>query len=458
MFAVDPSTGVVTVLVSLDREQSPRHKFNVYAVDGGTPAALTATARVIVNVVDLNDERPIFTRHGGIYSFRVAERLPAGAEVGTVRARDADAPPNNRFRYELVHEDLRSTPLFSLNTRTGLLTTNRRLDREQSATYRMLATARDNADISLVSTATIVVTVDDVNDNPPEFLFPVPRNRTARVATSGGHVRRGRRVTTVRATDADEGPNGHVTYAIVPSHGDRIRDDNNDDHVTRRRDHYFRINATSGDIVADRNFRVSPGSANATFRLTLEAVDGGRASLRTFSDLILIFDDGPVKIDLATPPHRRDRLTEASGGRLMMSDQNVEAVVAVCVVTVIVAAVLLAAIVFVGCHQRVATATRRLGKPSSSPPCYQQAAVGTSAGVDYGDSPCSKSSAAPLVAGRSGYVNHTGQPADLVDESLLPASSPGGVIVRLIDRKYSLSGRREVTSGLLYPPNFGCQL
>lgn len=452
MFAVDPTSGVVTALVSLDREQSSRHKFNVYAVDGGTPSALTATARVVVNVVDVNDEAPVFTRAGALYSFRVAEGLPAGAEVGTVRARDADAPPNNRFHYELIYEDGGSTQLFSLNAETGLLTTSRRLDREQCSSYRLLATARDNADRSLVSTATVVVTVDDVNDNSPVFLFPVARNRTARVATFGGHVRRGRRLTTVRAVDADEGPNSRVSYAIVTGRGEK-----NDVRLTRRRDHYFRINASTGDIFADRNFHVTPGSVNATFRLTLVAVDGGHASLRTFSELVIIFGNIPATVDLDTPPNHRNKLNEASDtdGRLMMSD-NVGAVVAVCVITGIVAAVLLAAIVFVGCHQRVATASRHLNKPSSTPPCYRSA-VGASAADDYGDSPCSKSSAAPLVVARSEYIDNAREP-EVGNESLLPTSSPGNVIVRLIDRKYSFSGRHNVTSDLLYSPHYGCQL
>lgn len=458
MFAVDPTSGVVTALVSLDREQSSRHKFNVYAIDGGTPAALTATARVIVNVVDVNDEAPVFTRDRAVYSFRVAERLPAGAEVGTVRARDADAPPNNQFQFELIYDDGRSTELFSLNAENGLLTTTRRLDREQCATYRLLVTARDNVDRSLVNTATIVITVDDVNDNSPVFLFPVPRNRTARVTTFDGHVRRGRWLTTVRAIDADEGPNGRVTYAIVTGQGHHLQDEN-DVLLTRRRDHYFRINATSGDIFADRNFRVTPGSVNDTFRLTLVAVDGGHGSLRTFSELVIVFDNSHAILDPATPPIHRDKLGEASGtgGRLMMWDNNVEAVVAVCVVTGIVAAVLLAAIIFVGCHQRVAAASRRLNKSSPTPTCYRPAA-GAAAAEDYGDSPCSKSSAAPLVVGRFGYSDNALRQVEVGDESLLPMSSPGNVIVRLIDRKYSFSGRRDVTSDLLYSPNFGCRL
>jgi len=459
LFAVDPSSGAVTALTSLDRERSSRHQFTVYAVDGGgTPAALTATARVVVNVVDANDEPPIFTQSNGLYSFRVAERLPAGAEVGTVAARDADAQPNNRFRFQLSDDDDgRSSSLFSVDAETGLLTTNRRLDRERTASHRLLVTARDVADRSLVSSATVVVTVDDVNDNAPVFLFPVARNRTARVATFGGHVRRGRRLTTVRASDADQGLNGRITYAIAAGR----RDNENDARATRGRYHYFRINATGGDIFAERNFHVTPGSDNATFRLTLVAFDGGRTSLRTFSELNIVVEDGPLAVlDTATPTMLRDRTGETygAGGRYVTSEQNVAAVVAVCVVTGAIAAVLLAAIVFVACQQRVAAASHRLTKASSTSPS-RRPAVGA-ADDDYGDSPCSKSSAMPLVVGPPTYANCAApsrQP-EVGNESLLPTSSAGNVIVRLIDRKYSLSGRHHITSDLLYSPNFGCQL
>jgi len=114
------------------------------------------------------------------------------------------------------------------------------------------------------------------------------------------------------------------------------------------------------------------------FRLTLAAVDGGHPSLRTYSELIIVVEDGPSTLDdRATPSVRRDRLSEAvsggGGGRLAAAtDQDVAVVVAVCVVTALVAAVLVAAIVFVGCHQRVVVASHhRLTKSSS--PCYRTA-------------------------------------------------------------------------------------
>ena len=99
---------------------------------------------------------------------------------------------------------------------------------------------------------------------------------------------------------------------------------------------------------------------------------------------------------------------------------------------------------------------------AQSSPCYRPGAATAAAAAatdDYGDSPCGKSGAAPLVVGRP---NTAPGRADVGDRTVLPTSSPGGgggVVVRLIDRKYSLSGRgRELTSNLLYSPNYGCQL
>ena len=93
---------------------------------------------------------------------------------------------------------------------------------------------------------------------------------------------------------------------------------------------------------------------------------------------------------------------------------------------------------------------------AQSSPCYRPGAA--AAAATDGDSPCGKSGAAPLVVGRP---NTAPGRADVGDRTVLPTSSPGGggVVVRLIDRKYSLSGRgRELTSNLLYSPNYGCQL
>ena len=77
MFHVD-QRGVVSSLASIDREQYDAFRFPVVAVDSGTPSR-TGSALVVIDVDDVNDERPRFSQK--VYSFRVWENELPGTNV-----------------------------------------------------------------------------------------------------------------------------------------------------------------------------------------------------------------------------------------------------------------------------------------------------------------------------------------------------------------------------------------
>lgn len=59
---------------------------------------------------------------------------------------------------------------FSINPATGQIITSSRLDREERANYQLLVVATDGGQPQgLSSSATVSVTVTDINDNPPRF-------------------------------------------------------------------------------------------------------------------------------------------------------------------------------------------------------------------------------------------------------------------------------------------------
>jgi hypothetical protein len=58
-FMVDSMTGVVRAAMELDREQAPVISTQVFAIDQGSPA-MTGTANIIVTILDLNDNSPVF--------------------------------------------------------------------------------------------------------------------------------------------------------------------------------------------------------------------------------------------------------------------------------------------------------------------------------------------------------------------------------------------------------------
>jgi len=77
MFHVD-QRGVVSSLASIDREQYDAFRFPVVAYDAGTPSR-TGSALVVINVDDVNDERPQFSQK--LYVFRVWENELPGTNV-----------------------------------------------------------------------------------------------------------------------------------------------------------------------------------------------------------------------------------------------------------------------------------------------------------------------------------------------------------------------------------------
>ena len=88
---------------------------------------VVAAASLVVNVLDVNDERPRFL--AASYSFHVVENSPAGTLVGVVSARDDDGAPYNRFGMSLLPAGSLSDA-FAIDRDSGRLTTTRPLDRE----------------------------------------------------------------------------------------------------------------------------------------------------------------------------------------------------------------------------------------------------------------------------------------------------------------------------------------
>jgi len=96
----------------LDRETQDRYVLKVLATDNGSPAG-TATASIIVVVLDSNDNAPQFSKEA--YHFLVRENLDAGTSVGTIAATDRDLDNNASLRYSLIP----ANNSFQINPVTG---------------------------------------------------------------------------------------------------------------------------------------------------------------------------------------------------------------------------------------------------------------------------------------------------------------------------------------------------
>ncbi|KFQ54915.1 Protocadherin beta-15, partial [Nestor notabilis] len=199
-FEIDPTSGEIKLTKPLDFEAAENHELSVQATDGG---GLSAICRVLVEVVDVNDNAPELV----VSSF--SSPLPENALPGTVVAlftvRDRDAGANGRISCAL--EDQLSVSLQPAYKNYFELVTVSALDREEMARYILTVTAADAGSPPLTTTHTFTVDISDVNDNAPVFnqtsyTMYVRENSVPTVL-----------VGTISAVDADVGSNAKVTYS-----------------------------------------------------------------------------------------------------------------------------------------------------------------------------------------------------------------------------------------------------
>ena len=157
---------LVILAKPLDREEKPFYQMTIVATDSGTPP-LKAEQAIRVVVTDANDNPPRFTT--STYYADIQEVVPVGSSVIVVTARDSDEGDNSRLMYRLVNTPATRSDWFRIDNRTGLITTARRVDCETSASPRLTVVATDGGLPPLSATATVIVRIQDVNDNQPVF-------------------------------------------------------------------------------------------------------------------------------------------------------------------------------------------------------------------------------------------------------------------------------------------------
>ncbi|XP_061583050.1 cadherin EGF LAG seven-pass G-type receptor 2 isoform X2 [Cololabis saira] len=201
-FYIDAQTGQMDLVSHLDYEANKEYTLRIRAQDGGRPPLSNISGLVTVQVLDVNDNAPIFVSTP--FQATVLENVPLGYSIIHIQAVDADSGENSRLEYRLTE----TTPNFpfSINNSTGWIVVAAELDRESVDFYNFGVEARDHGYPMMSSSASISMTILDVNDNNPEFTqkaYYMRLNEDAAVGTS---------VVTVSAVDQDI--NSVVTYQI----------------------------------------------------------------------------------------------------------------------------------------------------------------------------------------------------------------------------------------------------
>uniref|UniRef100_U3K7N6 Cadherin domain-containing protein n=1 Tax=Ficedula albicollis TaxID=59894 RepID=U3K7N6_FICAL len=202
-FLIDPRTGQIKITNPLDFEEAETHELGVRATDGG---GLSAICKVLVEVVDVNDNAPELAVSS--FSSPLPENTVPGTVVALFTVRDRDSGANGKISCAL--DDQLFFSLRPAYKNYYELVTVSALDRERTARYVLGVTAADAGSPPLTSTHTFTVDISDVNDNAPVF------NQTSYTM----YVRENNAPTVfvgaVSAADADVGLNAKVTYSLAP--------------------------------------------------------------------------------------------------------------------------------------------------------------------------------------------------------------------------------------------------
>uniref|UniRef100_A0A8B9GXY7 Protocadherin-19 n=1 Tax=Astyanax mexicanus TaxID=7994 RepID=A0A8B9GXY7_ASTMX len=279
MFKIDPKTGVITVNGVLDHEELRVHEIDVQAKDLG-PNSIPAHCKVIVNVVDVNDNAPeIKLLSENSEMVEVSENAPLGYVIALVRVSDSDSGANGKVQCRLQgNVPFRLNEFESFST----LLVDGRLDREQRDTYNLTIVAEDSGYPPLRSSKSFAVKVTDENDNPPYFTKPHYQAMVLENNVPGAFL------LAVSARDPDLGMNGTVSYEIVKS---EVRGMSVESYVT--------VNA-NGEIYGVRAFNHED---TRTFEFKVSARDGGDPSLSSNATVRIVVldvnDNTPV---MTTPP------------------------------------------------------------------------------------------------------------------------------------------------------------
>ncbi|XP_027862175.1 B-cadherin-like isoform X16 [Xiphophorus couchianus] len=212
MFTINPATGAIRVNeAGLDREKVPKYELEVMVADM-KGEGLAGFTKVIIRVTDSNDHAPVFTESR--YEATVEENK-VDALVVKMLVKDGDEPHTMAWNAKFSIIDGDPGNLFTVETGTnkqeGIISTAKGLDFERTSKHTLLVTVENEAPFAVplvTSTATVVVTVEDVNE--PPIFDPKEKHVSKREDLAENST-----VVRYTATDPDVGRKQKVMYKIL---------------------------------------------------------------------------------------------------------------------------------------------------------------------------------------------------------------------------------------------------
>ncbi|XP_059554647.1 protocadherin gamma-A11 isoform X5 [Myotis daubentonii] len=259
---------------TLDREKEAAHHLLLTALDGGDPIR-QGTVPIRVVVLDVNDHTPKFTQ--SVYRVSVPENLSSGSRVLVVNATDPDEGVNGEVVYSFRNMESKASEIFQLDSRTGEVSIQGPLDFEKYRFYEMEIQGQDGG--GLWTTAKMLITVVDVNDNAPEITITSSTDSVLENSPPGTVI------ALLNVQDQDSGENGQVS-CFIPN------------------DLPFNLEKTYGNYYKLVTNRALDREQVQSYNITLTATDHGSPPLSTKTHISLnVADDNDNPPTFAHPSY-----------------------------------------------------------------------------------------------------------------------------------------------------------
>ncbi|XP_037833409.1 protocadherin beta-16-like [Kryptolebias marmoratus] len=272
IFEINRATGAIFLSGQVDYEHSKKYEIRIEATDQG---ALTDSSKVIVDVIDVNDNTPVIN----VMSFTspVSEDSPPDTTIGIINVKDLDSKENGYVTCRI--EERSPLKIKSTLRNYYALVTDSVLDRESVSEYNITVVATDNGIPPLSAKSKFTLKISDVNDNAPVFKEN-PYNAFLVENNSPGIF-----LITVRARDPDANQNARISYMLDGNNvgGSPISE-------------YVSVNVETGVVQAVRSFDYEQIKELVFF---VKAQDGGSPPLSsnvTVKILIQDQNDNPPQI------------------------------------------------------------------------------------------------------------------------------------------------------------------
>ncbi|KAM9376020.1 protocadherin gamma-A11-like [Pholidichthys leucotaenia] len=198
----------------LDREKQKEINLLLTALDGGSPQR-SGTVVIHVTVLDANDNAPVFSQ--AVYKASLPENSPVNTVVVTVSAADADEGVNGDVTYEFGHVTEEVKKIFNIDHKSGEIRVIGTVDYESKTSFDIRVKAKDG--LGLSSYTKVIISVTDMNDNPPVVNIKSLSNPIAENVSPGTEVG----IINVQDRDSEKNRQVHcyiqegVPFKLIPS-------------------------------------------------------------------------------------------------------------------------------------------------------------------------------------------------------------------------------------------------